>query len=243
MDSEFNEIMKTTRNQKITLNELATDTFENCDNKDHFLSYKKKITYKFNEHGYRDEEWPSDLSDVIWCIGDSATMGVGQPFEETWPRILQKKSGKRCLNISSEGCSNDTIKLRAEFIHKNFEPKIMIIMWSFICRRRINNKDMPYDKKDFGDMPDILNFLRNFETVNKLPIPIIHSAVPDAFLKDRIKYLVDKKTKKNIVYFQTLDHARDGHHFDVKTSSQVCDRILEKIATIKNLSKKAIGKM
>jgi len=241
MDGEFNKIMKTARNQKITLNELGTDSLTECGNKDHFLNYKKKITYKFNEYGYRDDEWPSDLSDVIWCVGDSATMGVGQPFEETWPQILQKKISKRCLNISSGGCSNDTMRVRAQFIHENFKPKTMIIMWSFISRRRIEDKDMQYDKKDFGVKSNILNFLRNFEKVNKLPIKIIHSIIPNELNElsndDRIKYLIDKKTKKSIVYFQILDYARDHHHFDIKTSELVTNLMIEKIDTIDNTPK------
>jgi hypothetical protein len=75
------------------------DTLEKCLDKDHYLSYTKDISYRYNSRGFRDHEWPEDLSDVIWCVGDSFTVGIGQPFEETWPNILQKQIGMRCLNL------------------------------------------------------------------------------------------------------------------------------------------------
>jgi len=59
------------------------DTLELCLNKEYFKSYTKQISYRYNSKGFRDDEWPEDLSDVIWCVGDSFTVGIGQPFEET----------------------------------------------------------------------------------------------------------------------------------------------------------------
>ena len=70
------------------------DTLEECQDKDHYLSYTKDISYRYNSRGFRDHEWPEDLSDVVWCVGDSFTVGIGQPFEETWPQLLGKKLGK-----------------------------------------------------------------------------------------------------------------------------------------------------
>ena len=42
------------------------DSPECCLNRKHFQNYKKKITYHYSSHGFRDLEWPDNLSDVIW---------------------------------------------------------------------------------------------------------------------------------------------------------------------------------
>ena len=78
------------------IDNTGLDTYESCFDKEHFKNYSKKISYEYNSKGFRDVEWPTDLSDCIWCIGDSFTEGLGQPFEETWPQVLQKNSGKTC---------------------------------------------------------------------------------------------------------------------------------------------------
>ena len=139
------------------------DSIEFCDNPVHFKSYPKAISYRYNSRGFRDREWPEDLSDVIWCVGDSFTVGLGQPFEETWPYLLEKKSGKRCLNLGENGCSNDTIALRTLEIYKLYNPKLVVIMWSFLARRRIGDVNVHHDQNDFGDKEDIANFVKNYK--------------------------------------------------------------------------------
>ena len=72
------------------IDRTGLDTYELCIDKQHFENYNKKISYKYNSKGFRDVEWPLDFSNWICCIGDSYTEGLGQPFEETWPQMLQK---------------------------------------------------------------------------------------------------------------------------------------------------------
>ena len=74
-------------------NTTGMDSPELCLDKEHYSNYKKKVEYQYNSRGFRDHEWPEDLSDVIWCVGDSFTEGLGQPFGETWPCLLQEKTG------------------------------------------------------------------------------------------------------------------------------------------------------
>ena len=146
------------------------DSFENCNNKEHFKNYKKHITYQYNSRGFRDRKWPTDLSDVVWCVGDSFTVGLGQPYKETWPYLLETKVKKRCINLGEDGCSNDTIALRALEIYKLYKPKLIIIMWSYFHRRRVDNQDIHFDKTNFGSNEDIKNFANNFRIVDSLPI-------------------------------------------------------------------------
>jgi len=209
------------------------DTLEKCLDKDHFLSYTKDISYRYNSRGFRDSEWPEDLSDVVWCVGDSFTVGIGQPFEETWPQVLESKLGKRCINVGEDGCSNDTMSLRIQEICKLHSPKLIVVMWSYLHRRRINNKNVHHDVNDFGLEKDMANFSKNFKIVNELPTKIINLLIPFAF--DDVKSLEEKY--KNIIFTRNIDYARDHHHFDVKTSRGVCQHIIKKINEFDNSSK------
>ena len=204
------------------------DCPELCLDKEHFRNYPKKISYKYNTNGFRDHEWPTDLSDVIWCVGDSFTVGIGQPFEETWPNLLQKKLNKRCLNLGENGCSNDTMALRIKEICKLHNPKLIVVMWSYLARRRRNNKDIDHDKNDFGDDMDLVNFSKNFKIANESSTNILNLLIPFAF--DGIDSLKEKY--KDLIIIPQLDYARDRHHFDIMTSYYVTELIKRKIQTI-----------
>jgi len=209
------------------------DTLEECQDKDHYLSYTKDISYRYNSRGFRDHEWPEDLSDVVWCVGDSFTVGIGQPFEETWPQLLGKKLGKTCLNIGEDGCANDTMALRIQEICKLHSPKLVVVMWSYFARRRMNGENVHHDRNHFGVDKDMANFSKNFKIVNELPTKIINLLIPFAF--DDVKSVKEKY--KNTIFTRNIDYARDHHHFDFKTSRGVSQLILKKIIEFDNTSK------
>ena len=209
------------------------DTLEECHDKDHYLSYTKDISYRYNSKGFRDHEWPEDLSDVVWCVGDSFTVGVGQPFEETWPQLLGKKLGKTCLNIGEDRCANDTMALRIQEICKLHSPKLVVVMWSYFARRRVNGENVHHDRNHFGVDKDMANFSKNFKIVNELPTKIINLLIPFAF--DDVKSVKEKY--KNTIFTRNIDYARDHHHFDFKTSRGVSQLIIKKIIEFDNTSK------
>ena len=209
------------------------DSLSQCKSKKHYLSYKKDISYKYNSKGFRDHEWPEDLSNVIWCVGDSFTVGIGQPFEETWSQILQKKTKKRCINLGEDGCSNDTMTLRIKEVFKLHNPKLIVVMWSYLARRRTNGENVHHDKNDFGNKEDMENFIKNFKIVNELPITVINTIIPKAYARtDSLNWFI-KKITGNISWeltpVQQLDWARDYHHFDIKTSNNIVDHICDQI--------------
>ena len=219
------------------LKESGIDSAEHCKNKKHFLNYTKEISYRYNSKGFRDHEWPADMDNVIWCLGDSFTVGIGQPFQETWPQVLEQKAKIRCINLGENGCSNDTLCLRLKHLVKTHNPKNVVIMWSYFSRRRINGIDVHYDRKDFGDEKDLENFAENFIAVDKIKSDIIHLIIPFAFIGDikifeslickKFKFITKEQFDK-IIHFKQLDYARDYHHFDIKTSQLISNLILKK---------------
>ena len=214
------------------------DSLEECHDRKHFLNYSKKISYRYNSRGFRDHEWPQDLSEVIWCVGDSFTVGLGQPFEETWPQLLEKKLGRRCLNVGEDGCSNDTLSMRIQEISRLYKPKHIIVMWSYLSRRRVNNVNVHHDKKSFGFKEDVTNFVKNYAIVNQLP-NIVNLIVPNATtrpdtLNKFLKKLLNKEKNNypKLLNFQVIDLARDGLHFDVNTSTNITKLICENMECV-----------
>ena len=53
------------------------DSEKSCLDPKHFYSYPYSVSYQFNSRGFRDNEWPADIHNSIWCFGDSFTVGLG----------------------------------------------------------------------------------------------------------------------------------------------------------------------
>jgi len=152
--------------------ESGIDSLEYCYDREHFLSFPYKVEYCFNSRGFRDAEWPNDFSNVIWCLGDSFTTGIGSPIEHTWPYVLQCSTGRRTINVSLDGASNNWIARTGVAILKQFPAADMVVQWSFLHRRELELEPILESKfRDFYNVvrdltwPDC-NSLKDFE---KLP--------------------------------------------------------------------------
>jgi hypothetical protein len=118
--------------------ESGIDSLELCLDRAHFLSFPHKVEYQYNSRGFRDAEWPNDLSNVIWCVGDSFTVGIGSPREHTWSYVLQQRTGRRTINVSMDGASNNWIARSSVAILKQFPAATMAVHWSFLHRRELD---------------------------------------------------------------------------------------------------------
>jgi hypothetical protein len=127
--------------------------------------------------------------------------------------------------------------LRIQEIYKSHNPKLIIVMWSYLSRRRVNGKNVHSDKNDFGNKKDMENFIKNFKIVNELPIPVINTIIPNSSLNkiNLFNQFIKKSTGRiswEVTPVQQLDVARDGHHFDIKTSQNIVDLLCDKINRI-----------
>ena len=147
--------------------------------------------------------------------------------------VLGKKLGKTCLNIGEDGCANDTMALRIQEICKLHSPKLVVVMWSYFARRRVNGENVNYDRNHVGVEEDMANFSKNFKIVNELPTNIINLIIPFAF--DDTEML--NENHPDLKCMGQLDYARDHHHFDIKTGVGVCQHIIKKINEFDNSSK------
>jgi hypothetical protein len=163
------------------------DSIDYCLDKNHFLSYPHKVHYSYNSRGFRDEEWPNtidELKSAVWCVGDSFTVGVGQPFDHIWPQVLSKKLDRRTINISMDGASNHWIARRVQTIVDIIHPRYIVILWSYTHRREHANqllndeqRRIPYSTTSVEE--DYSNWLELLESINPSSTKIVHSTIPD----------------------------------------------------------------
>ena len=111
------------------------DCMEHCLHPEYYVQYPHAVDYQYNSRGFRDQEWPAELQNVIWCLGDSFTSGIGVPFPHIWPQVLERTLNQRCINISLDGASNNWIARQAQTLINEIAPSVLVIQWSFAHRR------------------------------------------------------------------------------------------------------------
>jgi hypothetical protein len=92
-------------------------------------------------------------------------VGLGSPYEFTWPQVLSKATGRQCINVSMDGASNTWISRRAQQIIKEVAPKQMVVLWSYIHRRELPDIGLSDEarrlhfKKSNLELDDLKNFI------------------------------------------------------------------------------------
>lgn len=245
------------------------DSQDNCLDLKHFQQYPHNIVYNYNSRGFRDDEWPDNVDQVIWCVGDSFTVGLGNPRKHTWPYLLQKKLNVRCINVSLDGASNQWIARNAQLIISKFPQARVVIQWSFLHRRESANQQRLHHAPELSVYEDLDLWQ---QCVESLPTAV-HSVIPDAmpgldprevdgwWYNDRLEHwpvqrpktfeefdptLIEDLKKLNLwdkfyphylaqklikrldiipVQRQPDDLARDGFHYDIKTSNWFVEQL------------------
>jgi hypothetical protein len=164
------------------------DDLNFCLDKKHFRQYPHAISYQHNSRGFRDQEWPStveELKKCIWCFGDSFTVGVGSPLEHTWPYLLGKNTGRRVINVSMDGASNNWIARQIANVQKEINPTHIVVMWSYLHRRESNDHNKSdeerriHNDKELDDFADLHNFKHCVDMVKIQGSAPLQLSVPD----------------------------------------------------------------
>ena len=214
---------------------LGMDSYEKCMNKEHFLNYPYDVDYSYNSRGFRGPEWPSEIDNVYWCVGDSFTAGIGSPYNHTWHAVLSDRLKITTVNVSMDGSSNMWMARKILNILE-VKPKHIIVQWSFIHRREADTK---YDDErrtlwystDTTVEEDIKNTIDciNLVEANKENTNIIHTFIPNCAPEShqlQFKELIEKMNI-NVVWFEQIDYARDYFHYDVQTSSSLAEKLIQ----------------
>lgn len=240
MELTDNIIRELILSQTVNALESSTgiDSLEHCKDSARFRTYHKLILYQYNYMGYRDEEWPDNLDNQLWCIGDSFTVGLGQPSDETWSNILSQKMNRRIINVSMNGASNDWIARRAKFILENLNPEAILIQWSYLHRREVDDSSLLDEERALwhstDSVNDLKNFLDNINSIEKIKksTKIIHSFIPEFSNPNSndAESIYFEMRKINALGFpprEQVDYSRDGHHYDVATATAYAEKYFE----------------
>jgi hypothetical protein len=212
--------------------ESGIDSFKRCPDKTWFKNYSYEIIYNYNSRGFRDNEWPNDLKNVVWCIGDSFTTGIGVPYEHTWTYLLAKEIPQKVINVSMDGASNDYIARMSCAINKEINPFAIIHHWSYTHRREKKNKYATWFTKSTEE-EDIENFITNIKQTSA--DNTIHSFIPlfeppGEHTKNKLK----QENIPNVIYNnEQLDYGRDRHHYDIITATKYVQYYKEMLNGIK----------
>jgi len=165
------------------------DSPGHCLDREHFKNYPHKIEYVYNSRGFRDSEWPESLQELqsaIWCMGDSFTVGFGSPYNFIWPQVLSRATGRRCINVSMDGASNDWISRRGQQIIKEIQPSWMVVLWSYVHRRESDKIELRdeerriYSNKSDTELDNITNFVNCYSSLKNCSpnVDIFNGAIP-----------------------------------------------------------------
>jgi lysophospholipase L1-like esterase len=170
--------------------EMGLDSPKGCVDPEHFKRYPWPVEYQYNSRGFRDAEWPESLEELksaIWCLGDSFTVGLGSPVAHTWPAVLSQVTGRRVINVSMDGASNDWICRKVRAIADQVAPQDIVIMWSYLNRvehpdQHLNERErrLHYDSVEPRD--HLENFKRCVDRIEH--VPVHWCFVPDPFHVD-----------------------------------------------------------
>lgn len=228
-------------------NYSGIDSIEYCRDKLWFAQYKyaDKITYKYNSRGFRDNEWPEDLKNAIWCIGDSFTVGIGSPIEHSWPYLLRMMTGIPTINIGVDGASNDLIASMSIAVQTQVLPIAVVHQWSYIHRREGQNERVHYAK--VTEQEDVKNFVNAVVSTTKFGSTTVHSMIPSFEPSDEpsgspnrlpdsdhpAKRGLQDLSIPNVVYVnRQLDYARDKHHYDIITATKYVSYYLDYLKSL-----------
>lgn len=184
-----------------------------------------KFDYKFNSRGFRDEEWPEDISNVLWLVGDSGSMGVGVAYEDTFPVLLEKALDVRVIKACKiNGNNYFDVFMYAKEVLTTIKPKVLIVQWSFLWRNHIP-KDPSIKTSNKMDVAATLSYIKNLEKISgntklvHLICPMIHC------FGDFIKHL--EKLNLNVVYFEDIDLGRDNLHIGIESHKLLSKAIVD----------------
>jgi hypothetical protein len=83
------------------------------------------ITYKFNSHGFRSDEFDGD---GIVFLGCSLTVGIGMDLERTWAHLISTKLNLKNWNLGQGAGANDTCFRLGDYWIPKLKPKMVCML-------------------------------------------------------------------------------------------------------------------
>lgn len=192
-----------------------------------FLSYPYKVDYNFNSRGFRDEEWPENLNDCYFCIGDSQVAGIAVPYNNMFVNILKTNLQKRIINCGKSGANNYYWNVQKSLLICNtLTIKYLILVWGPAHRNHyhVNKINSSSPRSDVDTLKMYIDTLEK----NKKTTELVHVFVNE--YHDVYGFLDDmNKAQINFVTYEKLDYGRDGIHYGIKSNLNLAEKLQEKL--------------
>lgn len=212
---------------------LGLDHWDHCLDSVHFGNHSA-IWYEFNSLGYRTHKVEQFQPNAILTLGDSFTLGLGNHADQRFTDIIQRTLRHQVLNFSLNGASNDWICRKLSQLLPFFQPKAIIIHYTFSHRRERPQSDWHDDERTeceptYSSDQNYSNWFDNFSKIQTLAggIKCVHS-----FIHNWHDCVVDyHDLGQNVLPPQPqLDFARDGFHYGPATHQLLADKITSLLA-------------
>lgn len=212
---------------------LGIDSREHCIDRQTFDQHSL-VHYQFNEVGFRTHPIDQFKSDAILVLGDSFTLGLGNNTVERYTDIIECELSHQVLNFSLNDASNDWIARKLQQLLLLFQPRAIVIHYTFSHRRERPQTDWHDDERTecepfYSSEENYQNWLVNFKKICILAgnINLIHSFICN-WHDQPVDYL---SLGQNVIPpMIQLDFARDGFHYGPKTHRNLSDKITNLLA-------------
>lgn len=115
---------------------------------------------------------------VVLVVGDSFAFGEEVDDAETWPALLERRSGRRVINGAVFNYGLDQIVLRSELLVERYEPEVLIV--SFIpddilrCAQAVRLQPKPYFLLESRSADAAAGpAARRVLTLHNVPVPLL----------------------------------------------------------------------
>jgi hypothetical protein len=119
------------------------DLYSFIKNKENVIYNSSDILYELNEYGYRTSKETNDTfkSNLIACFGCSNTFGIGLPYEETWPSVLNSNLDSN-WSVKNYGVSGGSMDMISRLIYNytlSNNPKVICCFFPDMTRMELFN--------------------------------------------------------------------------------------------------------
>jgi len=212
---------------------LGLDSAEHCFDRLAFTQHPP-VHYHFNDVGFRTHASNQFQPNAILVLGDSFTLGLGINVKERYTDLLEQQLSHQVLNFSLNGASNDWIARKLQQLLSLFQPRAIIVHYTFSHRRERPFLDWSDDERTecepfYSSEENYQNWFANFQGVCALAsnIKLVHSFIHN-WHNCPVDYAV---LGTNVIPpIVPLDRARDSFHYGPQTHQALADKITNLLA-------------
>ncbi len=193
-----------------------------------WIYYDKKITYRYNEQGFRNDSFDKiNWSESIVIFGCSNIQGIGLAEEDTLARQLEKILNRKVVNLGIAASSVDMACWNSIILHDFYpHPKAIVQVWTSLDRYAAfkNNRCYSYTSVN----PEYY-YKIDWAQRSKLYIQTDRALWKNKTVYIEASFFEDTVKQMKIQELKTIDYARDLMHPGIKSNRIAAEIIAENL--------------